>query len=266
MSRSAESVEGPTRQLSPGVKPLLVLSKIRGILDAFTLRSPLLTLGELRAATGYPTSTVQRLVANMVAEGFLDREGDRYTTGVNFAYWAAAAAGRLDVVEAAAPILQRLRDETGETASLLRVERSFGVCIAMAETHHALRREMRVGKLLPLHAGAGGKVLLAWNDHLASEVLTSSLERFTQATVTDPDTVREQLAEVRRRGYAISREEQDEGAAGVAVPVRGIGETVNAALAVSAPAFRASEELQLSWVDSMVRAADELSRLAGGRV
>ena len=59
-----------------GAGPLLVLVKISEILDAFTLDRPALTIGEIRAATGFPASTVQRLVTNLVALGFLDRQGD----------------------------------------------------------------------------------------------------------------------------------------------------------------------------------------------
>lgn len=251
------------RKLSPGIKPLLVLSKIRGILDAFTLAEPALTLAELRSATGYPTSTVQRLVANLVAEGFLDRDGDRYSIGVNFAYWSAAAALRLDLVQLTAPILQRLRDETGETTSLFRVERSFRVCVAMAETRHALRREMHVGKLLPLHAGSSGKVLLAGDKRLEARVLAGPLERFTSATVTDAGELRAQIADARRKGYAISRDERDDGAAGVSVPVHGT-EGLLGALAVSAPGSRVTDEMCLSWVDSLVKASEEITRLSGG--
>jgi len=58
-------------------QPLLVLVKITEILDAFSLARPSLTLGEIQQATGFPTSTVQRLVTNMVAQGLLDRAGDQ---------------------------------------------------------------------------------------------------------------------------------------------------------------------------------------------
>jgi len=252
------------RKLSSGIKPLLVLSKIRGILDAFTLARPELTLAELRAATGFPTSTVQRLVANLVAEGFLDRDGDRYTIGVNFAYWAAAAARRLDLVQVVTPILTRLRDETGETTSLFRVERGFRVCVATAETRRALRRELHVGKLLPLHAGSSAKVLLAGDSELEERILSGPLERFTKATVTDARVLREQIDEARRNGYAISRDEQDDGAAGVSVPVHG-ADALLGALSVSGPGSRITDEMCLDWVDSLVQAAEEITRLTGGR-
>jgi len=91
--------------------PLLVLRKITAILDAFSLAQPELSLAEIRSSTGVPHSTVQRLVANMVQEGILDRHGDRYRVGVRMAHWAAPATQGLDFLELLTPVLRRLRDE-----------------------------------------------------------------------------------------------------------------------------------------------------------
>src|SRR4249919_7472 len=96
--------------------PLLVLGKITEILDAFSLSCPSLTLSEIQQATKMPTSTVQRLVSNMVAQGLLDREGDQIRIGVRMSYWAATAIKDLDVLSILKPVLQQIRDETTETA------------------------------------------------------------------------------------------------------------------------------------------------------
>src|SRR4051812_49582370 len=84
-------------------QPLLVLGKITEILDAFSLSHPDMTLGEIQQATGLPTSTVQRLVSNMVAQGLLDRTGDRIRIGVRMSYWAATALKDLDVLAGGNP-------------------------------------------------------------------------------------------------------------------------------------------------------------------
>ena len=68
-----------------GPAPLLVLAKISDILDSFSLARPELTLAEIRDSTGLPTSTVQRLVGNLVGHGFIDRADDRYRIGVRMA-------------------------------------------------------------------------------------------------------------------------------------------------------------------------------------
>ena len=152
-------------------QPLLVLGKITEILDAFSLSRPSMTLGEIGQATGLPTSTVQRLVSNMVAQRLLDRVGDQIRIGARMAYWAATAVKDLDVLSVVNPVLKEIRDKTGETACFFKVEQTFRVCVAVAETHHALRRDMYVGKVIPLHAGSASRVLLAWNPDLADQIL-----------------------------------------------------------------------------------------------
>src|SRR5262249_44528802 len=86
-------------------QPLVVLGKITEILDAFSLIRPEMSLGEIQQATGLPTSTVQRLVSNMVAQGLLDRKGDRIRIGVRMSYWAATALKDLDVLAVVNPVL-----------------------------------------------------------------------------------------------------------------------------------------------------------------
>jgi DNA-binding IclR family transcriptional regulator len=254
--------DGPS---SGAQKPLLVLGKITEILDAFSLSRPSLTLGEIQQATGLPTSTVQRLVTNMVAQGLLDRSGDQIRIGVRMAYWAAAAVKGVDVLAVVNPVLREIRDTTGETACFFRTEQGFRVCVAVAETHHALRREMHVGKLLPLHAGSAGRVLLAWDDELAERVLSGPLEPITDTTVTDPDVLRELVARTRKDGFAITTAEREDGSSGLAAPVFDSAAELVGALAISGPTFRIPRSRCEEWVELLVAAAEKVTRTLGGR-
>jgi DNA-binding IclR family transcriptional regulator len=256
----------PSRTLSAGMKPLLVLAKIRGIMDAFTLSEPELTLSEIRTRTRYPTSTVQRLVANLVAEEFLDRVDDRFRIGARVAYWAAPVASSTGLLDAVSPALETLRDASGETACFFRREGQFRVCVALAETRHAIRREMHIGKIIPLYVGSAGRVLMAWDNEALQEVLTSERVRFTDATVTDPDLLRTKVEQTRRMGFAITSGERDEGATGVAAPVFDSHGRVLGALMISGPSFRFSHELAELWADNVVGAADQATRTLGGRL
>lgn len=253
------------RKLSTGIKPLLVLGKIRGILDAFSLTRPVLTLSEIRSATGYPTSTVQRLVANLVAEEFLDRQEDKFRIGVNLAYWAAPATRGLNQLDVIRPVLNALRDITGETTSVFRLEGHYRVCVAMAETRHSLRREMHVGKILPLHAGSAGRVLLAWNPAVADAAMAETLERLTEHTITDPVKLQAELGQTRRDGYAVTSDERDEGATGLAAPIFDANGDVMGALSVSGPSLRVTATKWPEWVDPLAAAAEQATRLIGGR-
>ena len=247
-------------------KPLLVLGKITEILDAFSLAKPSMTLGELQQATGLPTSTVQRLVTNMAAQGFVDRVGDQVRIGTRMAYWAASAMKDLDILTILKPILTEIRDTTGETACFFRIEQQYRVCVAIAETQHALRREMHVGKIIPLHVGSAGRVLLAWNPVLAERILSNPLEPMTDGTVTSAEELRTLIAAAKADGYAISAGEREDSASGLSAPVFDSAGDVVGALMISGPTLRLPRTKCEEWVDLLVGYAEQVTRTIGGRI
>jgi DNA-binding IclR family transcriptional regulator len=247
-------------------QPLLVLGKITEILDAFSLARPSMTLGEIQQATRLPTSTVQRLVSNMVAQGLLDRAGDQIRIGVRMAYWAATAMKDIDVLSVVNTVLKEIRDKTGETACFFRVEQNFRVCVAVAETHHALRREMHVGIIIPLHVGSASRVLLAWNPELAEKILAAPLEPLTEGTVTSPDELRALIGQARADGYAITTGERVDSASGLSAPVFDSAGDVLGALTISGPTIRMPREQCEAWVELLVGYAEQVTRTIGGRI
>ena len=253
-------------EASSSKKPLLVLGKITEILDAFSLSKPSMTLGELQQATGLPTSTVQRLVTNMAAQGLLDRVGDQIRIGTRMAYWAASAMKDLDILSILKPVLTEIRDITGETACFFRIEQEYRVCVAIAETHHALRRDMYVGKMIPLHAGSAGRVLLAWNPGLAEKILSGPLEPMTDGTVTSAEELRTLIAKARADGYAISAGEREDSASGLSAPVFDASGDVAGALMISGPTLRMPRQKCEEWVDLLVGYAEQVTRTIGGRI
>ncbi|WP_231945008.1 IclR family transcriptional regulator [Agrococcus jejuensis] len=246
-------------------RPLLVLDKVRAILDAFTPERPALTLGDLRRATGIPTSTLQRLAANMVEDGFLDRSDDVLRVGVRMLHWSAPALQGIGIVDLAQPILRSLRDETGETACLFRESSGMRVCIAVAESLHPLRRSMSPGETMPISAGSAGRVLLAWNAELADHTLSGELSSFTPSSVVDPADLREHVERARTDGFAVTVGERELGISSVSAPVFGARGELVGALGVLAPTLRLPESATGSAVAAVVAAADALTRLLGGR-
>lgn len=248
------------------VTPLLVLRKITSILDAFSLAQPELSLSEIRSATGVPHSTVQRLVANMVQEGILDRHGDRYRVGVRMAHWAAPATQGLDFLELLTPVLRRLRDELGETACIFRESQGKRVCIALAETRRMLRRVVQVGEIMPLHVGSAGRVLLAWNPDVAEQIYRSGLHSLTDQTITDAASLEAAVAKTKAEGFAITTGERVSGASGISAPIFGPQAELFGALTVMGPAMRMPYDVCASWVESVLAAAEESTRVIGGTI
>lgn len=244
--------------------PLLVLGKITAILDAFTLTAPTRTAAEIRDATGLPTSTTHRLLGNLVEHGFLDRVGERYRIGARMASWAGPAVRSRDFTELLGPQLEALRDETGETACFFRPEQGARVCIAVAETRHGLKRDMYVGRVQPLHVGSAGRIILAWRPELLEEITGTDLPALTSATITDPDALRDAVAEARGAGYSITVGERVDAASGLSAPVFDPHGTLLGALTVMGPTLRLPVERCVELVDTVVEAAERLTATLGG--
>ncbi len=248
-----------------GMPPILVLQKIRQILECFTIQQPELTLQEIIKATGLPQSTCQRLVHNLVREEFLDRDADRYRIGLGLVRWSAPGSFGLDMVRLTRPSLRQLRDATGETACLYVRDGAYRTVVALAETHHVVTRLFMVGMVMALHAGSAGKVFMAFDPTARSAAVGHGLTRHTTRTVVDIDLLDQQLAEIRDLGYAASFEERDLGAASLSAPVFGVTGELVAVLGVGAPTQRLTPSDVGGVVPAVIAAAEDASRRLGYR-
>lgn len=255
---AVENMQGPA--------PLLVLAKISDILDSFSLARPELTLAQIRESTGLPTSTVQRLVGNLVAQGFIDRVDDKYRVGVKMSYWAAPATHGVELIEIIKPVLQDLRDKLGETVCFFQTSLDYRVCVAMAETRHMLRRDMAVGRILPLHAGSAGRVLLAWDPEVAERVLATRLDQLTDSTITDTDSLKAAIKQTHADGYALTTGERESGASGLSAPVFNPQADLVGALTIMGPTLRMPLEVCEQWIDDLLEGAERITRMIGGRL
>ena len=262
---SLTAMPAPQTPAKTGNNPLLVLAKISAILDAFSLTRPVLTLAGIREATGMPTSTVQRLVTNLTAQGFLDREEDAYRIGLKMAYWAAPATRGKEILDVLNPLLKDLRDATGETACFFKAEQRYRVCVGIAETRHALRREMHLGKIMPLHAGSAGRVLLAWDAELLDRVLKEPLESITESTITSSEDLQAVVKQTRTDGFAITTDERETGASGLSAPVFDSSAGLVGAVTISGPTLRMPREVCEGWVETLLQTAERMTRIIGGR-
>lgn len=255
--------ESDERREGAAAKPVLVLRKVRAILDCFTAEKQKLSFSQLRQGTGLPPSTCARLLQTMVEEGFLDRVGDLYTGGISLVRWASTRTADLGLARVAEPILAALRDETGETSRIYVRDGLVRVCVAMAETRHSVVRVVRLGQVLPLHAGGGGKLILAYEPDVLERVLRGPLERLTGLTLTDPQLLREELREIRSRGYAMSFGERDTQSSSVLAPFFGASGEFLGAIGIGAPIFRLDHEAARKAVPAVLRAGRRLSAALG---
>jgi DNA-binding IclR family transcriptional regulator len=135
-----------------------VLDKASALLDA--LAAGPLALAELPAATGLPRATAYRLATALEGHGLVRRDGDgRFRLGLRLVSLGRAAAEGFPLAEAARPVLERLRDQTGESVQLYVRSGDGRVALESLESGHGLRWIVPVGAVLPLDRGSAGRVL-----------------------------------------------------------------------------------------------------------
>ena len=204
------------------------LGKAVSVLDNLASRGPL-SLAGLVSATGIPRATAYRLATALVAHGLVDKGSDgTYRLGGRLVELGRLAGQRRrGLAEAATPVLERLRDATGESAQLFVAEGGRRVCVVSLESPHSLRTIVAVGASLPMEKGSGGRMLSG-----------------------DPDAL--------ARGWCQSVEEREVGVASVSAPVYLDGAVV-AAVSVSGPVERTTRQPGERYARLVVAAAREVS-------
>jgi DNA-binding IclR family transcriptional regulator len=223
-----------------------VLDKAVAVLHAIA-ESPC-GLGDLCARTGLPRATAHRLAAGLETHRMLARDNTgRWQLGPALSELSAGAPDPLLAVGAA--VLPGLRETTGESVQLYRRDGTTRVCIVALEPPAGLRDTVPVGARLPMTAGSGARVLLAYSDPATQHTVLPSAA-FSERT----------LADVRRRGWAQSAAEREPGVASVSAPVRDRTGAVVAAVSVSGPIDRMGRRPGDRWAADLLAAAAEMTQ------
>jgi DNA-binding IclR family transcriptional regulator len=219
----------------------------------------------LSETAGLPVSTLHRIITVLRRHGLVtqDSQSKKYRLGYGALDLGRRAASGFTIRQAAAPVMRRLADQTGETIVLtvLNDTRDRAVCIERVESRHDLRLHLEVGGQSYLHAGASSKVLLAYftPEEVANLIRIVGLPPLAHNTLRDLSALEAALREVREQGYAYSREETDSGAWGVAAPVLDPEGRAIAAIGVAAPTTRHSDETQRRFVALTLQASAEIA-------
>jgi IclR family transcriptional regulator, acetate operon repressor len=229
----------PEPSAARAVGPVQSVDRALGVLEALAASGAPVGVGEVAELTGLPQGTVHRLLATLQQRGYVRRDhGRKYCLGTGAIRLADAAQRAL--ARSARPHLAALVKLSGETANLAVLEGDDVVYVAQISSPHTLRMFAEVGRHVPPHSTAVGKVLLAALPREQARALlrrTGMVAR-TPATITDLGAFEAELDRVAAQGWAVDEEEQETGVRCVAVPVDGGPGPVVAALSLSGPADR----------------------------
>lgn len=242
------------------------------LLEVF-YEEPELGVSELSRRLGLHKNNVFRLLATLELGGYVEQSkaNDQYRLGVRCLELGRAYARSHGLIERARPILEELVADLNETAHLAVLREFEVVHLDGVEPTRLVVTSSRVGKRLPAHCTAPGKVLLGCGDPAIRDAynagpVTSGLHPRTPDTITDRAKLNDLLRTVGGQGYAMDLGECETGLNCVATPVYGESDDLVAALSISGPSFRLTEDVIFdSVLPSLSDAARRLSRSLGFR-
>lgn len=225
-----------------------------------------LSVTELSVETGWPKSTVSRLLAALEDAGLVRQDAvtGRYTPGLQLVALAGAALASDALYMVSHPHLLRLAEESGETANLSVLDASQLLTIDEAPSAQPIKFSGWLGMRQPLHGSSSGKVLLAaLPEERRDAILAAGLPPLASHTITDRERLLRELEQTRARGYALSVEELIPGLTSTAAPVRDHTGAVVGAISLAGPSSRLAARRLERCVTLVKEAATAASRGLG---
>ena len=256
-----------TKRNSKSPYQIQVLDRALALLDALSQQGPDLALGEISQSLKLHKSTAHRLIMVLERHRLLERNSrtGRYRLGLKLFELGTKAVSQLDLREQARPFLERLVLETGETVHLCIYDDGEVVYVDKVEPSRSVRLASSVGRRNPAYCTAVGKAIMAYLPEAQVEdaVRKHGLHPLTTKTVSTLAEFKTELERIRERGYSIDDEENEEGVSCVGAVVRGFDSDPMAAISVSGPTFRLGKEKVALIAQSVIAAADGLSKELG---
>jgi IclR family KDG regulon transcriptional repressor len=237
------------------------------VIEQFYGEADELGVTELSKRLKLHKNNIFRLLATLESRGYIEQNKatENYRLGVRSLQLGQAYVGRMGLLRQAHPIMEGLVKQCRESTYVAVARRGGMVPLDSIDADQPIRLVSQIGETLPLHCTAAGKVQLAFEseDELKTR-LPDSLKKYTASTLTDRQSLQQQLRGVTEKGYAVDTGEYVEDVRSIAVPIKDYTGRVVGALAVSGPAYRmTNERLQKEMAPLVLKAGGELSARLG---
>ena len=236
------------------------------VLEQFTGEADELGVTELSKRLKLHKNNVFRLLATLEARGYIEQNKatENYRLSIRCLRLGQRFITQVGLLRQARPVMLQVAKASRETAFIAVMRNSSVVPLDAVEADQPVRLASRIGEFLPLHSTAVGKLHLAFADEELRNSLPEALQKFTEKTIVERQTLTAQLKKIAENGYAIDLGEHIEDVRSVAVPVRDYTRAVVGALAVAGPSYRLSQErIEKEVVPLMVKGGRDLSTRLG---
>jgi IclR family pca regulon transcriptional regulator len=267
----SSAIEKPLAPLSPGVAlnafsgdPNFMTSLARGlcVIQAFTPKTPQMTISQLSLRTGLSRAAVRRCLYTLTKLGFAGSDdGQRYSLRPRILTLSNTYTASNSLSQSAQPILDRMSAQLHESSSVVTLDGDDIVYIARTTVTRVMSADLHIGSRLPAFCTSMGRVLLAYlpPDQLEAYLARVVLHPYTSRTVNSVEKLRMLLRSTRRAGYTTCDQELEIGLRSIAVPVQAPSGRVVASINVSGQAQRMPlTEMQTNFLPHLRAAAAEL--------
>ena len=238
------------------------LGKLVTLLELISVSQQPLRFVDVVKASKQPRGTVHRQLAHLLAEGLIEQLPDQtYVPGLRLLSFATKAWERNDLRSIARPYLAQLNELTGEAVHLDVLRGSEVTYLDKLEARQNLRMHSHIGNRSPAYCTGVGKAALSLlsDEEISNRLCNVEFYKFTPTTITTLETLLVNIAEIRERGFAYDLEEHEEGICCVAAPLVNLDNRQLAAISVTGPAYRVSQNILDRWGPMVTLAAKNIS-------
>jgi IclR family transcriptional regulator, KDG regulon repressor len=244
-----------------------VLEKIVTILNLYTDKENSFTLTEIKNKTGFPKTTVFRILKTFENAGFFkyDPANEKYSLGLRFLELGGIVYESLSIRKVSAPYMDALSQSLKAIILLGVIKNDQLLYIDKNESNSIIRVSSRTGLKRPPYYGMLGMTLFAYMDENERKRLLQQYPptKITEYTITDIDEIMHRLDETKRLGYYMEQDEVVEGLLGIGVPIKDYYGNVVAALGATQPAFQIKKGAIEDIIQELMKASRLISKELG---
>jgi DNA-binding IclR family transcriptional regulator len=244
--------------------------KALNVMECFSREVKELKLTEIANRLEMPKSTTSNLIYTLMDMGYLEQnsENGKFRLGAKLFMLGKIFEYHFDLIQMARPHLERLRDAFNEAVHLSIPYETEGICVDKIEGNNSMGMNSQVGKKLPLHCTASGKLFLSGmpNDKLEKTLESIDLFKRTTHTITDVKLLRSAIEEIREKGYSLAVEEGEVGLTSMAAPIYNYNGEMIASISIAGPTVRLSEDSRTAIIAEMLNVSKMISAKLGYRI
>lgn len=239
------------------------IAKAVAILNCFSYEKPRLRLKDIVALTGINQTTAFRMLSSLKEFGFIEQREGTYALGTGFLRYEGIVLHSMEVRRVSLPFIDELSNTFKVSVSLAIRDGYEVVYVGRSETAFFAYSYVHIGMRRPAYCTALGKVLLCQQPEIVHEMYKRPIDRFTRNTITDEAQFVRELEQVRLQGYAVDREEGNNGMNCIAAPLFGPAGEVVAGISITTSTSTHQFDQMLDYVPPLLDYARRISARLG---